>query len=281
MNVIKDLDAEKYFDQNFIDVFYGISEIHRGLEGLNQAYKEAVDAILNLSLYGQKHIALYNSQEKDDKKYHYPPDEENMFINYILSGYRDNALQLLNNIIVKNQNRKISILNMKELYLRLYFTGKTILEKKKLSLARNSNFEQINITEAYKDMNVVDLSQHVFKFLLKIINFSFNHKKGKLDVCSVINYINENFHNDYSLEMIADSFKVSPGHLSYLLKNHLGVSYQDYINDLRIKKSKQLLAQTHDTIDSISTECGFNSRHTFIRMFKKLEGITPTQYRVQ
>lgn len=280
-NIIKDLDAKKDFDQSFIDVFYGISTIHNGLEGLREAYQEAVDAVLSLSLYGLKHIALYNPSEKDDKKYHYTADEENMFINYNLSGYRDNALQLLNNIIKKNQNRKISIANMKELYLKLYFTGKLILDKKKLSLTRNTDSEQINITEAYKDMNVINLSQHVFNFLLKIINSSFNHKKGKLDVHAVIDYINENFRNDFSLEMIAENFKVSTGHLSYLLKNHLGMSYQEYINDLRIKKAKKLLSETHVTIDKISTECGFNSRHTFIRMFKKLEGITPTQYRVQ
>ncbi|MBN1798960.1 MAG: AraC family transcriptional regulator [Spirochaetales bacterium] len=280
-NIIKDLDGKEDFNQNFISVFYGISEIHNGIEGLGNAYQEAADAVLGLSLYEQKHIALYNSQEKDDKKYHYTANEENMFINYILSGYRDNALQLLNTIIVKNQNRKISIANMKELYFKLYFTGKLILEKKQLSLNRSNINGEINITEAYKDMNVIDLSQHVFNFLLKIINSSVNHKKGKLDVCAVINYINDNFHNDFSLEMIADSFKVSTGHLSYLLKNHLGMSYQGYINDLRIKKAKNLLTQTHTTIDEISGQCGFNSRHTFIRMFKKLEGVTPTQFRVQ
>lgn len=276
----KDMDTRKELNRDCIDVLCGIGDIHKGIVGLKKSYKEASTALMGLSLYGQRRIAYFTPRKTNEIKYYYEADEENKLVNMILCGHRESALQLLNNIITKNQNKKLTIADMKEFYLKLYFTGKIVLAKKKLPLNEKSLMQSINITEAYKEMNVIDLSQYIFNFLIKIINSANGHKSGKLDIEAVIDYIDQNISRDYSLEMIADTFKISTGHLSYLLKLRLGMSYQEYINELRIKRAKEMLTATRDTIDTISSQCGFNSRHTFIRMFKKLEGITPTQYRV-
>jgi two-component system response regulator YesN len=279
LNNLKGLDGKNDLARG-ISVLCGIGKAHQGILGLKQSFKEASSALLSLSLSGPKRVAFYTTNHANDIKYQYDTEDENRLTNLILSGHRDEALGFLNTIITRNQKKRLSVSEMKELYLKLYFTGRIILAKKKLSLNDGSSPENMNITEAYKEMNVIDLSQYVFNLLIKIINSSNNHKRGKLDIETVMDYIDTNLSRDYSLEMIADTFKVSTGHLSYLLKDHLGMSYQEYINDLRIKRAKKMLTGTRDTIDCISTQCGFNSRHTFIRMFKKLEGITPTQFRV-
>ncbi len=280
VGIIRDLLAAKELNQISIDIFYSISGLHKHINELTQAYREATVALLTLSLYEPRRIAVYKPQQKDEKTYHYSEDEENKLMNYILSGHRNSALRLLNDIIAKNQNKKISIGAMQELYLKLYLSGKYILDKKMVTLAKHHSSEFLNIPEVYKYANVIDLSQNVENFLIKLINVSYVCTEGKLNVQAVVDYINNNFQNDFSLEMIADNFKVSVRHLSLLLKRHLGISYQGYINHLRIRKAKKLLTETNQTLDGISAACGFNSRHTLIRMFKKLEGITPTQYRI-
>jgi len=105
-------------------------------------------------------------------------------------------------------------------------------------------------------------------------------QKGKIDVNSIVDYINNNFSQDISLENLAYDSNISTPHLSRLLKESLGMSFQQYLNNQRVKKAKYYLKNTSKSIDEISNQCGFNSRFTFIRMFKLLEGITPTQYRI-
>ena len=91
--------------------------------------------------------------------------------------------------------------------------------------------------------------------------------------------VQKNYINDISLENIASNYNTSIQHLSRVLKQYLKMNFQQYINNLRIKKSKYLLKNSTKNIESISTECGYKTRYTFIRMFKILEGITPTEYR--
>ena len=67
--------------------------------------------------------------------------------------------------------------------------------------------------------------------------------------------------------------------MSKLLKKALGIPFKQYITNLRILKSKELLTDSDETIENIALKIGFNSRNTFIRAFKLLEGITPSEYR--
>lgn len=64
-----------------------------------------------------------------------------------------------------------------------------------------------------------------------------------------------------------------------LLKTQIGQSLPDYINKIRVDHAKELLKNTTDTIGSIAGRVGYMSSNSFIRIFKKIEGITPGQYR--
>ena len=69
--------------------------------------------------------------------------------------------------------------------------------------------------------------------------------------------------------------------LSYLFNQHLKCSYYDYINQYRIGEFKQLVKNGEYekfTLDALSKRCGFSSRASFFRSFKKMTGITPNEY---
>lgn len=59
----------------------------------------------------------------------------------------------------------------------------------------------------------------------------------------------------------------------------MGVNFNDFINSYRIDAAKFLLNNTDKKIEQISNETGFNSQQNFIRVFKKIEGVAPGQYR--
>ncbi len=96
----------------------------------------------------------------------------------------------------------------------------------------------------------------------------------------VIQYINENYAlYDLSLKMIADEMDISYKYLSDVFKKETGKNFLEYVHDIRNKKAKELLATTEASITDIGEQVGYLSSNTFIKTFKKLNGITPGEFR--
>jgi YesN/AraC family two-component response regulator len=87
---------------------------------------------------------------------------------------------------------------------------------------------------------------------------------------------------DITLEKLAESLNILPRDLSSLINRHFGINFYEFINRYRIEEAKQMLTSDNykaTTITEIYLEVGFNSKSVFYTFFKKLEGITPSQYR--
>ncbi|WP_135557188.1 helix-turn-helix transcriptional regulator [Paenibacillus cymbidii] len=108
--------------------------------------------------------------------------------------------------------------------------------------------------------------------------FPAEDKSGTL-VASVIRYIDAHYADNLSLDVIADEAGVSAKYISRLYKEKTGINLTDYISSVRIDKAKELLRNTDSNVQEISERVGIFSRSTFIRLFKKSEGITPNEYR--
>ncbi len=87
---------------------------------------------------------------------------------------------------------------------------------------------------------------------------------------------------DLSLEKLSDKIDVSKHQLSQVINELLGTNYFDYINSLRVKDAMKLLLSTTKkemNIIEIAFEVGFNNKATFNSAFKKITGMTPTEFR--
>lgn len=96
---------------------------------------------------------------------------------------------------------------------------------------------------------------------------------------NAIEYINENHAEDLSLEVVAQAVELSPYYLSHLFSDELGITFLNYLTRVRMEKAKSLLLNTNMTVQEIAYEVGYNDPSYFTKVFKKLEGRTPTQYR--
>lgn len=84
---------------------------------------------------------------------------------------------------------------------------------------------------------------------------------------------------NFSITVMADSFRVSIAYMSYLVKKNLGQNFSDYLWSLRVNKAKELLLTTDIPIDQISIEVGYVNPDSFRRKFKTETGVTPVQFR--
>ncbi|MCR5507603.1 MAG: response regulator [Lachnospiraceae bacterium] len=96
---------------------------------------------------------------------------------------------------------------------------------------------------------------------------------------NVISDIREHYTEDISLTSLAAKYNISMGHLSNMIKEHLQVNFSDYIASLRIQRAKELLRDDSISIQEIAEIVGYNDYFYFTKVFKKVEGISPSKYR--
>jgi AraC-like DNA-binding protein len=95
----------------------------------------------------------------------------------------------------------------------------------------------------------------------------------------IFEYINNNYMEDISLDMIADVAGFSKFHFSRLFKQFTDMSFYDYLNQRRVKEAEKLLLNPNLSITEIALRSGFSSISTFNRVFKSFKECTPTEFK--
>lgn len=107
-----------------------------------------------------------------------------------------------------------------------------------------------------------------------------NNDRGKLALFKEVEqYILDNIKEEFDLEMISAKFNLSPFYFSRIFKDVLGYNFSDYINVVRIRKAKELLKDDSESIKEICYTVGYSDPNYFSKVFKKYEGVTPTEYK--
>lgn len=96
----------------------------------------------------------------------------------------------------------------------------------------------------------------------------------------IIQSVEDNLNNpDFKIEDLADSMKMGRSMFYRKIKSILGVSPIDFVKDMRVKRSVQLLNSGEYTVSEVAYMCGFSSPQYFSRVFKAAMECTPTEYK--
>lgn len=94
----------------------------------------------------------------------------------------------------------------------------------------------------------------------------------------VFKYLNSNYSDKISLDMLAKSARMSKYHFTRVFKDVCGQTPMEYLNGVRIAKARELLMYSDFNVAQIGEKTGFGDGRYFSQVFKKKEGITPTEY---
>jgi YesN/AraC family two-component response regulator len=92
------------------------------------------------------------------------------------------------------------------------------------------------------------------------------------------NFINEHIKEDIKLNELAEVLGLSQGYISTLFKKVTGQNFVDYVTMLKINYAKSLLKESNLKIYEVSDMLGYENAYYFSRVFKKITGITPSEY---
>ncbi|SEM30583.1 AraC-type DNA-binding protein [bacterium A37T11] len=144
-------------------------------------------------------------------------------------------------------------------------------------------FEKIYhlLEHGYHEHEMEILNLYLLHFVTSLIYYKETDPTlQRMDmVSSSIAYMNNHLTEQISLQEFADQQHISPSHLSRIFKQKTGYSPLYYFNLLKIQKSCQYLYFTDRSIKEICIELGFEDPYYFSRLFRKLIGISPANYR--
>ena len=95
----------------------------------------------------------------------------------------------------------------------------------------------------------------------------------------IVRFVQNHLAEEISLSVLAEEFHFSTQYVSQLFKNEIGVNFLTYLTNIRMEKAKKLLLSTDLPIAEVSEQSGYGDYRVFTKVFKKSEGVTPSQYR--
>ena len=108
---------------------------------------------------------------------------------------------------------------------------------------------------------------------------SSRHRAEPVEIWKARKFIEEHSADELSLSKLAKAVNISANHLSEKFKQVTGINFVDYVAHIRSDKARELLQKTGLRISEIAFAVGFQSLSQFNRVFKKLSGKSPTEYR--
>lgn len=264
------------FDKDLLLVYIGISEVGDNFQAVQNLYTQADESIQNAQVSTISNLSCYTAQNQT-VQYEYPATSERLIYNSLLAGDYDKAYSNKQSILAANQKLNLNNISLRALLYRFYLTASDILKVKKLDEKKCMRENYIDFNAVYHYYDISELNRYIDALYSFITSSS--EKKSKIDKQKIIEYIQNNYNQDIYLERMAEDFDTSPKYISRIIKDLLGISFQQYLSSVRIGKAKELLLTTDMNIKEISETVGFNNQNTFLRSFERLEGVTPTTFR--
>ena len=103
--------------------------------------------------------------------------------------------------------------------------------------------------------------------------------KNERVITEITRYMQEHLAEEVSLSVLSEEFHLNPQYISQLFKNEIGVGFLSYLTNIRMERAKKLLVSTQLSMVEIAEQTGYGDYRVFTKVFKKTEGITPSQYR--
>lgn len=276
LSIIENLEGLLKEDTNLIRLNVGIGNVSEGLAGLRESHKDAMRSISSASNLRHIVLNLNNSRKDAGNSYCFTlTDEENLY-NFLLAGKKEQALSYVNQMYDNNMN--ISDFSLIHLNMQIINTIFKVMRLKAIPYDDDGKGD-IAIISDIVAMPQYQIRDTINELVDKISTFILVNNDTRFST-SVVEFINANYNDEHlCLDSIASVTGIPAKQVSRMFKEQFSVNFVDYLAQIRINKAKEYLKTTNKTIAEIFALTGFNNRNTFLRTFKKITGLSPSEYK--
>lgn len=264
---------------------YAYGKTYPALSGIYDSFHQALNLlIVKPEVRGSDKKAYEEALSASYITSFYPQDTEWKLIRQIKSrDFDDGPRSLLLELFRKNSQDGENALRLESLFVQLLMTVNRVIAEMQLDggaiFGKDSSpyrtLEGLSSPEE-KQRYVLE----TFRKLSEHIRCSRTSKSAEI-YQRMLDYIEEHYREDLSLNELSYQLELSPSYLSSVFKEYNHATFLEYLSRYRVARAKPLLLQTEDSVTDIAQQVGYSNVNTFIRIFKKEEGVTPGQYRMR
>ena len=258
--------------------YSGVSNYIKDASELHIAYTEASDAVNYGALSHEDNLVyIEDIIAEDNNIVKYPLDKEEALLLCIRNGKVKEAKEIFDEIMMILISSEQS--NSEKLKVHM-----TRFLSRLLNINTNISENVLSLKEAMIIIEQKNKYEMIEWFRNTIINMTKRNinvaedKKAEL-MKKIKKLVTENPCMDLSLTKLSDVMNLSQSYISRVFKQKTGISYVEYVTNMRIEYSKKLLKQTDMSISEISDKLGYGNSQYYIKIFKNHIGITPGQYK--
>ncbi|SDD89320.1 Helix-turn-helix domain-containing protein [Paenibacillus sp. UNCCL117] len=264
-------------DRQLYLVSVAVSALFETGSALSAAYSQ-VSAMLRQAL-PRDETQIMTSLDQIPALFVFSGEQEQQLLEHIQSGHERLCLETIHRMLNAMERRHATLLQVRLFAEHVASRLAVTLEQQQVA---PDNLRRL--TDCSEDLHSC-LTMDEFRAALDSLVTTFglirqSHKKPKDDVIDyVLQTIERGYGDDISLDQIAERLQLSSAYLSVYVKEKTGRNFIDHLNRIRIRKAKELLVTSELSIQSIGEHIGYRNVTSFIRMFKKLTGETPGEFR--
>ena len=257
----------------------GLSLVHTNLNELNKAYIEATTA-LNLQPLHEASSSV-TTYSPNTSFFSLEWDKQEEFLFRLEASMKPEMLDLLNELFdLYKSNGSTRLIDIKYHCRALGDECNKIIDYyvgNKNGIHSSTSMQQI-IDKIFSITELQDYYTTFFSNLTTLLRDKSVYSTGD-NVDKIKVYIQRNYQKNITQELLSSYFYINRSYLSTLFKERTGEKFVDYLNTVRIEKSKDLLRHTNLKMYQIAKNVGYDNVKYFFRIFKKKTGMTPESYR--
>nr|WP_275984182.1 response regulator [Paenibacillus hamazuiensis] len=274
---------ESLYRELKLSMTVGIGTVHERAAGISRSFEEARYALSYKVIKGADVVIPYPEIISLPGMAH--PISEDMIVQ--LESGLDNmdeaeCVRIIRDIFRQMESER----GMSPVDLQLQCLNILLSSVRKMSFLQlqQNNFlggKLFSPEDASRIRTLEQLEQWMVQVFRGIISFKLEKKipKKKDIITQIKEYVKDHYNDQISLADLSERFFINPYYLSQLFKQKTGDTYLNFLAQIRINKSKDLLEKTNLKVYEICQMVGYSDAQHFARLFEKLVGVKPSEYR--
>lgn len=269
------LFCNEVFDDTNASTFAAIGSV----EPVERAYDSYQNASLGLNAVfysGYNTVATVSSLSSS---YKFDDELVEKFENDLINRDSDSAKRLVKRIASEVRQKNATLVSVTKNY---FYKLVSVIYKINKKYELNSAVE-MSISKVLDNIHSANTLDELVFGVIQCIDMLFDNLNTEYEnniVWKIKQYIKENYKNQLlSLGEISDFLNLNISYVSMVFKKEVGITINRYIINYRLDKAKELLLRHDLLIKDIANAVGFQSSNYFAKVFKKVEGIQPKEYR--
>lgn len=274
--LVRSQDAEAFLQEKLGDHCSGISRPHQGIRQLRAAYGEALRARARAFATGEHGVFYERLEQRDGEQI--PEQFAEQFVQLFGTDKVSNAMNQLENYYFRAKHGDIDTAQL--IRVTADIMDQVLATYKNVLAMDMSGYMRLHQPLSYNEAKefLGDFRNWVTQ-MQEIISTEFSDYRNKEKINMAVAYIRENYDKELNMAVVSNHISMNYSLFSLSFKQYTGMNFVNYLKMIRIGEAKRLLEETDEKIIDISRRVGYENEKHFMKTFKNICGVSPSEYR--